>query len=401
MAVDFETVSVAAVITAGNTSITLTEGVDYTLPSGPTDGWFAMLSSNHATGMGNIASGGTQNANDVTAWISSQTASSIIITREGTTGSSRVDFQIIAYIGAVSGNNEIIVREVGVVAVPQFSTSGVTSAITSIVNDADVVPFRTGQGTANGTTDNYQLAMFQLTLASNIITATRTRDDSLSTSSYAAVEFTGSNWTVNNESYNLSQVPLTLGVTVSDLTKTFLHIQFRNTNVSASQGLDDISYRTWLASTTTLDGAATTADAPTEKTYLTYIVENSASGTETMVVNRVVGTTMTGGTEEQVMDLAITTLTQLNNASLMGLSADSTGAGNAFPRGYLSFALTTDSNLQIKQSDNGQTTLFDFEVVSWPETDAVGGGRIMSSMAGHGGLAYKGGIAGIGGGLAG
>tara|TARA_R110000803_G_scaffold112574_2_gene180904 strand:+ start:1125 stop:1334 length:210 start_codon:yes stop_codon:yes gene_type:complete len=32
---------------------------------------------------------------------------------------------------------------------------------------------------------------------------------------------------------------------------------------------------------------------------------------------------------------------------------------------------------------------------------AVGGGRIMSSLAGYGGLAGKGGIAGIGGGLAG
>ena len=54
----------------------------------------------------------------------------------------------------------------------------------------------------------------------------------------------------------------------------------------------------------------------------------------------------------------------------------------------------------IKETEAGKGAIAN---LAFKDTTAVAptGGRIMSSMAGHGGLAGKGGIAGTGGGLAG
>jgi len=369
MAVDFQTVSVTAVISAGNTSVTLTEGVDYTLPTGPANGWFAEISNNNHTGMGDISSGkANQKAQNFTAWISSQTAGSIVITRVGTLGSTRVDFQIVAYIGVSGGNNEIIVRETGVLTAAGVATTAST-VVSGIVDTNDVVPYLTGSGTDYGFKSLVHVGMSTLTIAGSTLTAT-SRGQFDTNSSYAIVEYVGINWTVNSENYTLADTPFTLTNPVADLTKTFIHTQTRCTNANGQQGLDDVSFRTWLTSTTQLAVDAQTNNLSNEKSCQTYIVENSASGEEAMIVQRVTGTTMSGAGEEEVMDISITTLGQLNNASLNGLGADSTGSGTAFPRGFVSFAILDDSTVRIKQSDNGQTTIVDFEVVSWPQTSA-------------------------------
>lgn len=62
---------------------------------------------------------------------------------------------------------------------------------------------------------------------------------------------------------------------------------------------------------------------------------------------------------------------------------------------------TTTTNVRVRRNaTNSDAGYYKFEVVEF-EIDAAGGGRIMSSLAGAGGLAGHGGIAGPGGGLAG
>jgi len=361
---DFEVVRGTSVIASGNTALSLVEGTDYDMPSSyASDGWFLRITSTHYSGMGRTSGGGSQNADDVTCYISAVSSSGFTFTRVGSANNCRIDWEIICYVGSSGGDNEIKVREQSSLACT--STSDATSAITSISSDSDVVPFITGQSTAYTARNNYQRGLWTATLASNIITFQRGDSGSNGTVSYAAVEFTGSNWTVHAESYDASGNH-TMGFTVADLTKAFIHTTYRY-DTTGTCGLDDASTMTWLSSTTVLSVSATTSTGLTDKEFVTYIVENSDTGDGKMVVTREDSHVMAGSGEEEIEDVTISSVT-VANTSVMGESNKSTGTGTAFPRGYVNLRITAATTLRLVQSDNGQTSTMTWEIVEWPGT---------------------------------
>lgn len=62
----------------------------------------------------------------------------------------------------------------------------------------------------------------------------------------------------------------------------------------------------------------------------------------------------------------MTPVAAVDRASIMGETARSSGQTDDIPRGSISLILTEGGDVQLRQSDNGETQSDRFEVVEWP-----------------------------------
>jgi hypothetical protein len=376
---DFVVLRGSSIIPASTASLTLTEGTDFTLESGiASTAWFFRITNSHFTGMGRTSGGGNHNSNAFTVH-NTYSGDDVVLTRP-TAGSSfncRVDWEIIQYTGSAGGVNEFIVREKSTTVMT--GGGSLTSSVAvpgSVVSSSDVVPFITGQSNANTGRSNVNATTCTATLNGSNFDFERGNSSNDTTVAYALVEFTGSNWTVNAESFaeSGSSGTVTLGSAVADVNETFIidtHLAG-----SGSIGLDDISRRVRLSSTTQLTYESQTATGAAGKEHTVYIVENPD-----MSVERLTGT-MAGSGEEEVLDLAITSVPD-TSLVITTLSNDSTGGGTAFPRGFINHTLQDASTVRLRQADNGQTSRYALEVIQLPEgaggTDALTAEDVESS----------------------
>jgi hypothetical protein len=376
---DFSIIQADTVIPSGQTNWTLTNGVDYTLESGiASSKWFVIILNSQFTGMGKTSGGGSQNADDVSVHCS-VSGNDITFTRAGSSNDCRVAYQIIQYTGAASGPNEITVHEKGV----SSNTFSVDASASSNIND--VVPFITGQSSTETGTGFYNSIQYTTAYDGTSVDFTPARPTSTNTCSYAIVEFVGSNWTVNREAFTNAQSPHTLASPVAAMANTFTHCQFSYVTTS-TVGLDDASARVELTATDTLTVTAQTSTDAAVKQNVIYLVQNPD-----MTVTRYSGT-MNGTGEEEIDNITITPVADLGQTMLAGYTNDSTGAGAAFPRGLINYRMTSVSNVELKQSDNGQTSRYGFEVVDLPSGGAPPAAtRNMYHGAGQVGAAYHGG----------
>lgn len=376
---DFKVLRGTAVIPSGATSLTLVDGVDYTLETGiAADAWFFQIANNRFTGMGRTASGGSQNSDDVTVSIS-HVANNTILTRDGAANNCRVDWQIVQYTGGAGGLNEFKVREKGVAS---GATATATIALPGTVADAgDVVPFITAQR-SNGTgRNNYNRGLFTSEISGGDAIFDRFTTVGTFTLSYALVEFVGSNWTISNEQFDNPSVSantdqaVNLAAAISAVAQTFLHCTYRY-ETTGTVGLDDASNRVRLLSTTQLSVLDATATDDTLKKNSVWLIQNPD-----MTVARYTGT-MAGTGEEEVVDVAVTEVGNLD-LSFTTLSNDSTGGGTAFPRGLINHILQDASTVRLRQSDNGQTSDYSIEVVELPEGSSGGSATVTPADADH------------------
>lgn len=362
MAADFKVIRGSSVIAASSATLTLTDTVDYTLESGiASDAWFFKIASSAHTGMGQTSGGGNQEADDFMVSVS-HSGNNTTLTRYGTTNDCRVDWEIIQYIGGSGGANEIKVRSKG-------TTSGTAQTLSvaipgTVSNNSDLVPFITGQRSQS--TRSYP----GRGLATSVINGSNVdfkRSAALDdfTLSYAMVEFTGSNWTISNETFTnpattTTEASVTLGTSVTAVAETFLHCTFRYETTGAT-GLDDCHTKVRLTSTTALGVESQTNTDNTLKNHSVWVIQNPD-----MTVTRYTGT-MAGTGEEEVDDITITAVGAMDE-TLTTLQNDTTGTGTAQPRGFINHELTTTTNLRLRQSDNGQTSLYAIEIVELPQS---------------------------------
>lgn len=358
----------SSIISSGQSTLTLTEGVDFTLDVGvSSDQWFCMIANSRYMGMGRTSGGGSQNLDDVGVYIT-YSGNNIIFNRTGTSNNNRVDWQIVQYVGSPGGSNEFIVREKSSTSYTGISTS---FAYPGTVSDAnDLVPFITGQTGSNTGRNEYHSAIHTVDVTGGNIVVTRGKGSGTAYLSYALVEFVGSGWTVTKESYvNPSGSGLegnvTLGTPLSDFTKAFIHDTYTYTLSSGSAGLDDVSVRVRLVSNTEIGIFDRTSTGDFDKSHITYIIQNPD-----MSVERYNGT-MVGSGEEEVFDVTITSVPNSSNV-LTTLYNDSTGGGTAFPRGLINHFLLDSTTLRLRQSDNGQTSTYAVEIITLPEDPSTG-----------------------------
>lgn len=355
------------------TGTTVVAGVDYTAPA-TTSKAFVMITNTMQTGAGDDSLGGAQNTDDVTAYISNpgNLLTNFIISRPAAAiSNTRVDWEIIEFIGATGTDNEIVVRDVGIL---NFSTSALAAtgtAVSGIINDSDVVVFISGARNSNASRNFYASAITSSwNNATDQPVFTRAANGaSQADVSYAVVEFVGQNWNIQRiqHSYAAAGVTETESITaVNSLAHTFMHVQKR---VGATTNVVHLGHEVWLSSIGAISFRLETgASVAVEQTTVAWVIENTQSGNGEMNVIRSDGST-TGGAEPLALSVNLSSSFEaMNNTSISG-NGRAAGADTNHPRAHAGLTLTSTSTYQVWRSDTGTLLTFRAEIIEWPVAD--------------------------------
>jgi hypothetical protein len=351
------------------TTTTLVAGVDYTAPFS-TSTAFVRITNSGITGAGNTLGTTNQNSDDVTVFISDQSdiTSSFSFERPlAAANTTRVDWEIIEFIGEPGTDNEMIVRDVGELAVLTPTATG--SVVSNIADDNDVVVFVTGQLNDSASRSNYNDGLFTARWnATNSVPVLERGDaDSSTDVSYAVVEFVGANWQVQR----LEHVYSSAGVAetesmevVPSASQVFVHAQKRVGN--ALQGLDEFGHQVWISSIGAVSFQLRSgANTPSDHVSVAWVISNSQPGDGAMRVYRSAGTIPADGPAATAVSLPIGQTVNETNASISA-NNDSNGAGTAFPRPLAAYKIASSTNYEIWRSETGQPIDYRVEVIEWP-----------------------------------
>ncbi len=354
-------------------SITLTAGVDYVAPSASTSA-FVRITNTHYTGAGDSSAGGTQNSDDVTAYISnpSNIMTSFTIQRPATAiaTTTRVDLEIVEFIGSPGSDNEMIVRAQGTVTYATTQITATGTAVVGIADDADVAVFITGIGHPDTAATNYnsmQSTSAWLASSDQPVFTRGVSGSDATVVSYAVVEFTGPNWIVqrSEHTYTSAGTTETEAITaVGSLSRTMLHTQKRVGNTLT--GTDEFGHEVWLSSigyvSYFLESGATT---PSGQTSVAWIIENTQTSAGAMDVTYSNGSS-NGGSEPLTVSVSIgKTLTDLTNASIF-VNSRSAGTGTLYPRPIAGATIASTTHYELWRSDTGATLTYRTIIVEWP-----------------------------------
>ncbi len=359
--------------TVTGTSVTITAGVDYVAPSSTSSAFIRITNSNH-TGAGRVSGGGNQFARDVSTYISNprNLLTSVTFVRPtGAINNTRVDWEIVEYVGDVGGDNEMIVRDQYIVDYGTTATATSGPAVSGVVSNNDVVVFITGAFSPDASQNDYE------TLQSTSNWATTTQQPTFTRGvaggdavrlSYAVVEFTGVNWKVQRIQHTYTAVGSleTKDITpVNSLSRAFIHTQKQMTN--GLQSMANFGHEVWLSSigvlSFRLDGAATTASGHTS---VAWVIENTQLTLGAMKVHRDASGSTSGGVEPLNLSLAIgATLAATTTSSIFANSRLSSNGAN-FPQPIAGFSIASTTNILLWRSDSGNVLTFRVEVVEWP-----------------------------------
>ncbi|MFZ2253486.1 MAG: hypothetical protein WAW13_04975 [Minisyncoccia bacterium] len=369
---DFEIQRGTVTIAAAATSTLLVAGVDYVAPSASTSA-FIRITNTGMTGAGhNTGVTTAQTSANATAYIvdPSNIMTGVRIARTGVTDNTRVSWEIIEFIGAPGSDNEMIVRNQSRVTYGTTALVATGTAVSGIVDDADVVVFITGQQNplANSTAYNTGLSTSEWTAGSNEPVFRR---GSASTNavivSYAVVEFTGLNWAIQRSSHTFAAAGTTETeaiTAVGSLARTFIHTQKRNN--SGLNGVDEFGHEVWLSSigqvSYFLESGAT---SPSGQTSVAWIIENLQTNSGAMEVTRSNGST-NAGTPPLTVSVSIgKTLTDITNASIF-VNSRSAGATTVYTRPIAGVTIASTTHYQLWRSNTGAALTYRTEIVEWP-----------------------------------
>lgn len=354
-------------------SLTLTAGVDYVAPSASTSA-FVRITNTHYTGAGDSSAGGTQNADDVTAYIAnpSNIMTSFTIQRPATAiaTTTHVDLEIIEYIGSPGGDNEMIVRAQGTVAYATTQITATGTAVSGITDDADVAVFITGVGHPDTAATNYnsmQSTSAWLASSDQPVFTRGVSGSDATVVSYAVIEYTGQNWIVqrSEHTYTNAGTTETEAITaVGSLARTILHAQKRiGTNAT---GTDEFGHEVWLSSIGYVSYFLESgASVPAQQTSVAWIIENIQTSAGAMDVTYSNGSS-NGGSEPLTVSVPNDkTLTDLTNASIF-VNSRSAGTGTLYPRPIAGVTIASTTHYELWRSDTGAALTYRTIIVEWP-----------------------------------
>ncbi len=360
-------------VQVSGTSTTVVAGVGYTAPA-TTSKAFVMITNTFQTGAGDDSLGGAQNADDVTAYISNPTnlLTNFTISRPDLAiSNTRVDWEIIEFIGATGTDNEIAVRGVGTV---NFGTSAVVATGTTLGNvndDSKVVVFITGARNSNASRNFYASAVTSEWYGAGDAPVFRRAASGSSQAdvSYAVVEFVGQNWNIQRiqHAYTAAASVETESITaVNSLAHTFLHTQKR---VGATTNVVHLGHEVWLSSIGAISFRLESgASVAVEQTSVAWVIENTQNGNGDMNVIRSDGSSVTGAEPLTVSIDFGSSVEAMNNTSVSGNSR-AAGADTNHPRAHIGLTLTSTTTYQVWRSDTGTLVTFRVEIIEWPVAD--------------------------------
>lgn len=354
------------------TSQTITAGVDYQAPAALGSA-FIRITNSQDTGAGDDTNGGSQNANDVTAYISdpSNLLTSITFMRHaGAVSNTRISWEIIEYIGPDGGSNQISVRDRGNTIFGASNLTENSPTIVGVLDDEKLVPFVTAHmnpdtGRADYNTSRVTTEWNSATNQVDFLRGETGNDSAII--SWAAVEFVGASWKIQRAEHTYAAsgaVEVETLDAVNDLSRAFLYTQKRIGN--GLTNLDEYGHEVWLSG---LDEVSfqlqNNATNPALHTSVAWVIENTQISGTTMAVTRSDGST-SGGSEPFTLQVPIgKTLNDITRASIF-INNRSTGTGNAHPRAILGAELISETEYELWRSDTGQTATYRTEIVEWP-----------------------------------
>jgi hypothetical protein len=356
------------------TSTTLLAGTNYTAPASNTRA-FVIITNSDSTGAGNDAGAGVaQNSDDVTAYIedASNLMTSFRIGRPpAATSNTRVDWEIIEFIGSPGTDNEIVVRNIGTVQLNSSTLSATGTVLSNVDNDNDVVVFVTGSSNRNASRNYYasQVTSEWNNSLQAPIFRRGANGASIADVSYAVVEFVGLNWNIQRiqHSYTVAGSAETESITaVNSLARTFLHVQKR---MGATTNVVHYGHEVWLSSIGAISFKLETgASVAVEQTSVAWVIENTQTGVGQMAVQRSNGST-SGGTTPFALSVILSSHMSATNNSSISANASAAGANTTFPRPMAGFSITSTSTYQIWRSDTGSAMAYRVEIIEWPVAD--------------------------------
>ena len=399
---DFFVIHGTTIITADKARYTLRNGAEYSLPTNhlgenllDTD-CFIYLTSSRLTGMGATSGGGTQNPNRVGVTFNNpeDILSHVTLRRmDGGVHSTRVTWQILCYVGPATGAHRFWVRERAAI---DFGSSNLTytgSTLTNITDSSQTMVFITSQraNTADAGSLNQGQCTSELVSDAAVLTRGRLGD---AAASYAVIEW-GSFWGLEryevassdhgatvwttgspNESVtrdfetNLTNtITGTAGTDLVDLTRAFLHVQYRNVNSLSGQGNDDSGENVELSATNTLTFRRRTTTSAATRFNVIWRLESFVHPLETGAptaqhLARYWDTTPGGG--EQTDTTFSITAVSLDQTVIMGQCTSSDGTVQGHPRGHTDFRLTGPSTLTMTRSESNQEERQSLSLFSFP-----------------------------------
>jgi hypothetical protein len=355
------------------TSATLVAGTDYVAPASSSLA-FVRITNSHNTGAGNTAATAGQNADDMTAYISNpgNILTSFTITRPpAALSNTRVEWEIVEFIGKLDTDNEMRVRSVGTVSYTTATVVATGTPVSGVVDNSKVVVFVTGASNRNTSRNFYasQVTAEWDAATQSPVFRRGASGSSIVDVSYAVVEYTGANWQIQRvqHSYVAAGVIETENITaVNSLARTFLHVQKR---MGATTNVVHFGHEVWLSSigavSFQLESGASVA---VEQTSVAWVIENIQSGVGEMKVQRSNGAT-TGGTGPLTLTINLMTpVESTNNTSIMA-NTRAAGANTSYPRPMAGFGLTSTSTYTIWRSNTGSNMTYRVELIEWPVAD--------------------------------
>jgi hypothetical protein len=238
--------------------------------------------------------------------------------------------------------------------------------VAGVTNMNNCVVFLTGVNHDSNSAAQYwgHCCHAYLQSANQVRLARWTNGGGQTTGSYAVVEFTGSNWTVQGGTHGFSAAgvtetePLTPAIAGTD--KAFLITQQR----TSQNGLDEYGYQAWISAVNQVSFRLRAgASSPGQHEGRYWVVENSAGD---FLVNRGGFTIPDSGSDAaQTHNQAITAVADLGNTAIT-FNHDTNGTGTAFPRACRIARLTTTSNLEVYCSRGNQPSDCRYETIEFP-----------------------------------
>ena len=355
----------------GLSEVTITAGNEYVAPRS-TSNAFIRITNTMQTGAGSTG-GGVQNSDLATTYIvdPQNITSSVSFGRIGSTGNTRVYWEMIEYTGPAGGDNEMIVRYVeGHEMGRQSLTSSIT--VSGVENDEDVVVFLTGQANSQENATQYHTGIVttdwndatgQVVLERSARVGGRGNEVYIS---FAVVEFTGPNWFVQRVQHTYSAVGTTQTqpiIAVNDVSRAFIHAQHRTTQNTVA----NFGHLVWLLNSGNVAFQLNVeATNPATHTSVAWVIENTQTNGVPMSVTRSNGVQSPGGPSGSTYSVAIgKTLDDVSVASIF-TTMHSSGITTAHPRAIMGATVASSTHYELWVSDTGSQRTYRTEIVEWP-----------------------------------
>ncbi|MBA4718844.1 MAG: hypothetical protein HRO68_07050 [Nitrosopumilus sp.] len=280
----------------------------------------------------------------------------------------RVAYEVWEYTGPIGGANEFIVRLN--TDVTTIGATPVDTVIPGVNNIDDVVPFITGV-TNTGTGRTWDDANHIATIVDTGSTTLRLERGGVSgtaTVDVAVVEFTGSNWIIQN---NISHTPITGGTTESEIISTVsswdnAFVVSSHMSRNGAAGLDESGWNVWPHPTNTDElnfRMRANSGSFTSDVIVAHIVENPLLSVTH--IDSITGSEVSIPSASNTQIYSITPVANLTQSGTIA-TADAAGGGTAYPRQFSNYQLTAEDTLEFFRGRSGQSQDFAAQIIEFP-----------------------------------